>query len=86
MWRAEAYTIFALSIFGAAVLGLIILISVGTKSNEKKHLEEFLKLKVSEKKQRAEEEKQKQLQKEEYERNMKNRSLVASSNMGASQA
>ena len=56
MWKSNDYTIFAICIFLFALIVLAVMIITGSYSNEKKHLETFLKLKVSEMKQKKEEE------------------------------
>lgn len=52
MWRAEEYTIFAGVIFIFALVILAVLVVTGWYANRKKHMEEFLKDKVSEQKQK----------------------------------
>lgn len=75
IWRVEEYTVFAIIVFLVTCAGLAIMIVSGTYVNQKKHLEEFLKTKISEKKARKEEEESKIKQKAEYDARLAGRAI-----------
>ena len=76
--HSRGYTALGVIVFGVTFLGLMVLITSGHFANKKKHFAEFLKVRISDKKAKKEEEINRQKQEAEYQRKLAERNLAAS--------
>lgn len=76
--NSAGYTDLALIVFFVTFAGLLVLITSGHFANKKKHFAEFLKVRISDKKAKKEEELNRQKQEAEYQRKLAERNLAAS--------
>jgi FtsZ-interacting cell division protein ZipA len=73
IWHATDYTTFSVVIFAVTLICLVIMIILGSISNKKAHLADFLNTKISEKKSQKEEEETRKKQEDEYAERMAER-------------